>query len=317
MNELFTDKYLPHDIKSYTGFNHQAALRYIEKVISGKEKKKAIIFHGLPGTGKSTLAMMLPDHFGLSSHYTNASDARRKKDVNADIFRTTSLQSEKSLIILDEVDGLAKGAVKELERILKKYSQPVILIANDLEKIPYSIRKICHVEKFVIDRFSMLALANRVVKSEGLDITRDDIKKIVDQSTSYRAVLHALQFGMSNHPPEQISIDTAVLHSLSGESVDLPLTDLNGLIVRFNDASNSPELIAQADLWNRRYVSGYAPGKYIVRAILSSIRSPGLKKLNYPRTYSMIHHARTGKKRIDPAGENKSNKPRIKIIGFQ
>ena len=317
MSELFTDKYLPKDIKSYTGFSHQSVLRYIENVLANKEKKKAVIFHGLPGTGKSTLALMLPDHFGLSSHYTNASDQRKKKDVNSDIFRTTSLQSEKSLIIMDECDGLSKSAFTELEKTLKKYSQPVILIANDLNKIPYSIRKICHIEKFTVDRFALMALANKVVKTENLDLSREDIKKIVDQSKSFRSVLHALQFGVGSHPPKQISPDEQVLANLSGQSVDLSTTDLSGLIIRFNDNSNSPNLISLADLWGSRYRDGYTYGKYIVKAILSSIRNPGIKKLSYPRTYSLIHQARTGKKQVDPSGEKKSTKPRIKILGFK
>jgi energy-coupling factor transporter ATP-binding protein EcfA2 len=320
MNELFTDKYLPKDIKSYTGFSHQSALRYIENVLTGKEKKKAIIFHGLPGTGKTTLAQMLPDHFGLSYHYTNASDQRKKKDVNSDIFRTTSLQSEKSLIILDECDGLSKSAFKELERILKKYNQPVILIANNLEKIPYPIRKICHIEKFAVDRFSMLALANKVTKKENIDLSREDIKKIVDQSTSFRGVLHGLQFGVvGTNPTERLSTDTTVLNSLQGHAgQQFLITDLSDLIIRMNDASNSPHLIALADLWQHRYVSGYTYGKFIVKSILLSIRNPGIKKLEYPRTYKLIHESRTGKKmKVETTDKKKPNKPKIKILGFK
>lgn len=316
--QLFTDKYLPKDIKSYTGFNHQSVLRYIENVISEKEKKnKAIIFHGLPGSGKTTLAMMLPNHFGISFHHSNASDSRKKKNVNIDIFRTTSLQSEKSLIILDEVDGMSKSAFKELERVLKKYQQPVILIANDLEKIPYSIREISHIEKFSVDRFTLLALANKVTKKEGLDLTREDVKKIVDKSKSYRDVLYGLQFGMvGNRPSEQISIDEQVLTNLNGKSTPLS-GDLNDLIIRFNDNSNSPNLIALADLWNRRYVSGYTYGKNIVIAILSSIINPSIKKIQYPRTYAMIHTTKTGKKmKVDTTSDKKS-KPKIRIVGFK
>ena len=270
MTELFTDEYLPKTIKSYTGFSHQSALRYIENVLAGKEKKSAIIFHGLPGTGKTTLAQMLPDHFGLSYQYTNASDQRRKKDVNSDIFRTTSLQAEKSLIIFDEVDGLSKSAFKELEKILKKYSQPVILIANDLDKIPYPIRKISRVEKFSVDRFSLLALAKKVAKKEKIDLSREDVKKIVDNSDSFRGVLHGLQFGIGSHPPQQRSTDEQVLYSLQGRSKisSLPTNNLNGLIVKFNDNSSSPNLISQAELWYNRYTSGYLYGKYVARAIL-------------------------------------------------
>jgi hypothetical protein len=285
-------------------------------VLKNKEEKKGIILHGEAGCGKTTLSLILGDHFDIPSFYSNASDSRNKKDINADIFRTESLQSKKTLIILDEIDGLNKSAFKELEKVLKKYSQPTILICNNLDKIPYFIRKLCDVEKFTVDRFSMLALANKVVKLENLDFSREEIKDIVDQSTSFRGVLHALQFGVSSHPPEQLSTDTMVLNSLQGQSVDLS-GDMNDLIVRFNDNSTNPSLISLADMWNRRYVNGYIYGKYIVRAILSSIRNPGIKKLSYPRTYSLIHQARTGKKQVDPSGEKKSTKPRIKILGFK
>lgn len=316
--QMFSDKYLPHTIKDYVGFSHNSVLMYIKNVLNSTEKKKAIIFHGLPGTGKSTLALMLPDHFGLSYHYTNASDERKKSQINTDTFRTSSLQSEKSIIIMDECDGLSKSAFTELEKTLKKYSQPVILIANDLNKIPYSIRKISHIEKFTVDRFALMALANKVVKTENLDLSREDIKKIVDQSKSFRSVLHTLQFGVSTNPPEQLSPDLAVLYSLQGQNIDIPTNDLANLIVRFNDASNSPNLIAQADLWNNRYVSGYTYGKYIVKTILSSIHNPNIKKLEYPRTYKLIHEVRTGKKmKSENTGKNKPTKSRIKILGFK
>lgn len=320
MNELFTDKYLPKDIKSYTGFNHQSVLQYIEKVISGKEKKKAIILHGLPGTGKTTLAMMLPDHFGISYLYSNASDNRKKSQINSDIFRTKSLKAEKTIVILDEIDGLSKGAFKELERILKKYTQPTILICNDLQKVPYSLRSLCHVEKFTVDRFALMALANKVAKAENLELSREDIKKIVDQSTSFRDILHALQFGMvGTNPTERLSTDTTVLNSLQGQAGQQFLTtDLSDLIIRMNDASNSPHLISLADLWQHRYVSGYTYGKFIVKAILLSIRNPGIKKLEYPRTYKLIHESRTGKKmKVETTDEKKPNKPKIKILGFK
>lgn len=316
MNELFTDKYLPKNIKSYTGFNHKSVLNYVENTIKGRETKKAIILHGLPGTGKTTLALMLPEHFGIASTYTNSSDQRKKSQINVDTFRSTSLLAEKSLIIFDECDGLSKGAFTELEKKIKKYKMPVILIANNLEKIPYSIRKISHVEKFTVDRFSMLALANKVIRAEKLDIKKADINKIVDASRSYRGVLHALQFGVCTTYTETLSTDTCVLNSLTGQSVELS-GDMNDLIVRFNDNSTQPGLISLADMWNRRYMGGYTFGKYIVQAILGSIRNPKIKKITYPRTYAMIHHAKTGKQRVVKPDGEKSRAPKIKILGFK
>lgn len=318
-SKLFTEKYCPKSIKEFVGFSHNSILLYLKNVLNGTEKKKGYIMYGSAGTGKTTLALLLANHFDISSVYSNASDDRNKKAINTDVFRTTSLQSEKNLVIFDEVDGLSKGGFKELERIMKKYEQPIVLIANDITKIPYSIRKICHSENFSIDRFTLLALANRIVKAESLDLSRLQIKDIVDHSTSFRSLLHVLQFGMvGTIIPKQISTDTSVLNSLSGESVAIPTTELNDLIIRMNDNSTSPGLISLADLWNRRYTNGYTFGKNIVVAILSSIRNPGIKKLQYPRTYALIHEFRTGKKmKVETTGKKKSNEPRIRIVGFK
>lgn len=318
-NQLFTEKFIPKSIKEFVGFNHNAILKYVERVLNGNENKKGVIMWGEAGCGKTTLAFLVAKHFDISYSYSNSSDQRNKKDINADVLRTTSLQSKTILIILDECDGLNKSGFKELERVMKKYEHPFILICNEIDKIPYSIRKICHTEKFSVDRFSLLALANRVVKSEGLDFTRSQIKDIVSQSKSYRDILHALQFGVVGISiPEQLSPDLAVLYSLQGQNIDLPTNDLSNLIVRFNDASNSPNLISMASLWESRYVSGYTFGKNIVRAILSTIRNSRIKKLEYPRTYKLLYESKHGKKMKDEAtSEKKSTKPRIKILGFK
>ena len=316
-NELFSEKYKPKDIKSYIGFDHPATIHYIERVLDGTEKKKGFIMWGEPGTGKSVLANLLSEHFNISQHYTNASDERKKSQINVDIFRTKSLEDNKTLIIYDECDGLSKSAFRELEKVMKKYSQPVILIANDLTKIPYSLRSICHVEKFSVNRFTLLVLANRVMKTENLKLSKSEIKSIVDQSKSFRALLYNIEFGMSDHPPERLDVDTIALKCLHGESVDLPTNDLNGLIVRFNDNSSNPALISLANLWESRYRNGYTPGKYIVTAILSTIRDPQIKKINYPRTYRLLHESKTGKKRVDHNNEKKSSAPKIKILGFR
>ena len=315
-NQLFTEKFLPKSIKEFVGFNHNAILKYVENVLKGTENKKGVIMWGEAGCGKTTLALLLAKHFGISYSYSNTSDQRNKKDINADVLRTTSLQSKMILIILDECDGLNKSGFKELERVMKKYERPFILICNEIDKIPYSIRKICHQEKFTVDRFSLLALANRVSKAEGLDLSKNEIHKIVDNSNSYRGILHALQFGMSTNLPKQLSPDEQVLANLSGESAPIS-GDLNDLIIRFGDNSNSPNLISLADFWNHRYVNGYTYGKYIVKAILSSIRNPNIKKLQYPRTYALINQAKTGKKQVDPSGEKKSKAPKIRIVGFK
>ena len=316
---LYTEKYKPDTIKDYIGFSHHDLLNYIKRSLEDKEKKSAFILTGDPGSGKTTLVDVAANHLNLDVYYTNSSDYRKKKDINTNAFRSSSLTNQqKILIVADEVDGLSGGAFKELERVIKKYSNPVILICNDLDRIPYSIRKLCYIKYFKPDKFSLKALANKVVKEEILNLSADEIKEIVDKSSTYRDVLNALQFGIGGQKADKLSRDEMILKSLRGEYPEIS-GDIRELITVYNDNSENPNLISLADLYYERYYNGYTYGKKIVYAILNSIRNKNLKNVEYPRTYRLIYEVKHGsQKKVKPNNTNRSkNKPKIRIVGFK
>ena len=316
---LYTEKYKPQTIRDYVGFSHHDLLNYVQRSLGGKEKKSAFILTGSPGSGKTTLTNVVANHLNLNIYYTNASDKRRKKDINTNAFRSASvINQQRNLIIFDEVDGLAKGSFKELERVIKKYNNPVILICNDINKIPYSIRKSCYIKDFKVDRFSLKALANKVIKEENLNLTKGEVKEIVDQSSTYRDLLNILQFGLGDQKVNKLSRDEMILRSLRGGYPEIS-GDMSELITVYNDNSENPNLISLANLYYERYYNGYTYGKKIVGVILNSIRNKNIKRIEYPRTYRLIHEAKHGSQKKDQANNANHNrsKPKIRIVGFK
>jgi len=93
---------------------------------------------GPPGTGKTTLATLLGKKFGMHLVDLNASDTRTKDKLDKKIgeaIRTVNLFGERSLIFLDEVDGLLGrsdyGGVEFIKEAVKLTQNPIIMAANN------------------------------------------------------------------------------------------------------------------------------------------------------------------------------------------
>jgi len=316
-NLLYTEKYRPKTIKDYVGFAHHDILNYIERSLKGTEKKSAFILTGLPGSGKTTLVSVIANHLNLNLIVSNSSDKRKKRDINTDSFRSTSITSQKkNVIVYDEADGIDKRGMKELEKVIKKYSNPIIIICNDIDKIPYSIRKLCYIKDFKVDHFSLKALANKVAEKENLNLSKGEIEKIVEKSSTYRELLNNIQFGITHGAVTNIDRDEMILQSLRGRYPRIS-GNIQDLITVYNDNSNEPNLISLADLYYERYYNGYTYGKKIIGVILNSIRNRNIKKVEYPRTYRLIHEAKHGTRKKEQTNSTNYNKPKIKIVGFK
>lgn len=316
MNESPTTK------SEYIGYNATDILTHLRKTATGKAARRYFLLFGPPGTGKSTLINVLEHEEHITMRRSNASDARKTGDISAGDYTSAGLTNNKTCIVLDECDAVPPATWKRIE-IMAELSpqQPIILIANDISKIPDRIKKNSSKKELKVNRFSLLAFAKRENKEQGLGLTEDQINEYVDRCKSYRCLKTLLTYGYSDDMELTKNQNQQILSAMHGEYTEFKTGDLRNVIIIYHDnlapTSAALEIISKADIWLNRYEHGYTYGKYIVNYILNCVRNKksGLK---YPRTYKLIHTARNKNKNIK-SGSKKSKKkmPDIKILGIK
>ena len=119
---------------------------------------QALLFHGPPGTGKTSAAYVIARVLGCKHEdgnfiESNASDDRGIQFVREglkDAMRVKPLGVKRKVILLDEADGLTPAAQDAMRQLIEKYSGNAMLIltCNELEKIRPAIRSRCSVYAF-------------------------------------------------------------------------------------------------------------------------------------------------------------------------
>src|SRR3989344_1538666 len=145
MTETWTEKYRPNKFSELKG--QEEAIYKITNFLknfnekSKSKKKKAIILHGPPGTGKTTLAHISAIESKSEIFELNASDFRDRKKLEEILKPAIEQQSlisksKKKIILVDEVDGLAvyadKGGLPELLDLIDNTTYPIFLTANNI-----------------------------------------------------------------------------------------------------------------------------------------------------------------------------------------
>jgi|LGVC01.1.fsa_nt_gb GTPase SAR1 family protein len=306
----------PTTAGDYIGYNPEDVLSYIRKTYAGSAHKRYVILHGPPGTGKTTLVNVIANDQDLTLRYSNASDSRRLKDINENDYLTSGIVDNKIMICLDECEAMMKTTWKRIDELAtKNYKIPIILITNTLSKIPDKIRKKSIEKEVTVNRFSLKAFTKRVNVSEKLQLSETQINGIVDECTSFRSVINLLKWGYNDTHEVLQTEKEQILSAMHGKYVEFKKGDLRNIITMFHDNVKSPAMISEADIWLSRYEHGYKYGHFIVNACLNAIRSKK-GKLDYPRTYALIHSAKN-KKDGTKQKKQKKNVPDIRVTGFK
>jgi len=134
-------KHRPRRLEDYVNQDEAKAVvvSWIREWLRGSiPNKKAILLYGPAGTGKTSLVEAVAGEFGLEVFEMNASDFRRKEDIERAALRasrTQSLTGKPKILLIDEIDGLSgtadKGGLDAILALIQETKHPVIMTANN------------------------------------------------------------------------------------------------------------------------------------------------------------------------------------------
>ncbi|HMK46577.1 MAG TPA: replication factor C large subunit [Methanocella sp.] len=198
----WTEKYRPVSLRDIVGNDAavKALRQWAETFSSGK---KAAILYGGPGVGKTSAALALAHDMGWDYIELNASDVRTKNEINriagpAAMAGTFEGAAGRRLVILDEADNLHgnadRGGEAAIINVIKRTSQPIILIANDIYAMSKPLRESAIQIQFRAILSTSIAKALRKICSrEGLTCDPDALMKIAERTNDLRSAINDLQ----------------------------------------------------------------------------------------------------------------------------
>ena len=178
-------------------------IQWLESWLKGKPLKKAALLYGPAGCGKTSLVEAAANEYRLEVVEMNASDFRRKQDIEriAKVAATMrSLFARGKIILLDEVDGISgtadRGAIDAILHLLEVTKYPVVMTANDPwdQKLkPLRDASLMIAFKRLSERDVILVL-KRICQAERLECEDNALREIARRSEGdLRSAINDLQ----------------------------------------------------------------------------------------------------------------------------
>ncbi|HEY9204753.1 MAG TPA: replication factor C large subunit [Candidatus Methanoperedens sp.] len=202
----WTEKYRPQLLSQVVGHNKavEELKLWAESWKKGIPKDRAVVLYGKAGIGKTTAAHALAREMGWEVIELNASDQRTADIIDkvagsASRMSTLEGRDVKRLVIMDEADNIHgtadRGGERAIVELIKKTSQPIILIANELYDMSAGLRASCRPIQFssVISR-SMIPVLKRIAEAEGITCGLGVLEKIAENANGdLRSAINDLQ----------------------------------------------------------------------------------------------------------------------------
>jgi replication factor C subunit 3/5 len=274
----WVEKYRPTNINNI--ISHDQNIYTIKKLLEA-DSLPHLLFHGSPGTGKTSTILALASHiYGknlrLMVMKLDASDDRGINSVREDIKefaeKSNMFQKGVRLIILDEVDSMTFDAQFALRRIIEKYSETIrfCLICNYENKIIPAIRSRCANFRFSnIDNKHICQKLQQIIDIEKLNYDPSIINIIAQLSKGdLRKSINLLQsISMQNEiiTPELCYITAGIP---TNDDILYILSILSNNSIDFNNAYNIINEIINNNNYSLSFIL-----KEIVVEIINNIES--------------------------------------------
>ena len=186
----WTEKYTPEKISEVVG-QKKAVEKFLNWLKTWKPGKKAALFFGPAGVGKTCLVEALGKEKNIQLIELNASDYRTAsqiKEVIGQSMKQMSLFMKSKLFLIDEIDGIAgrqdRGGTTELIKIIKESQYPIVLTANN----PYepklrSLRSYCQLIPFTkVYYWDVVRRLEYICEKEGLKCDKEVLRNLAKRS---------------------------------------------------------------------------------------------------------------------------------------
>jgi replication factor C large subunit len=181
----------------------QEILDWLELWKKGPPKKRALLLHGPPGTGKTVSVEAVANERGLDLVEINASDKRNRDALEKTVglaTRQSDLFGKSRLILIDEVDGINltedRGAIDTIVGLVENTQVPMILTANDPwdPKIGPIRNATTMIEYKRLGLRDTLPYLKKICQKEGIEVDEQALRLIVDRNQGdMRSIMNDLQ----------------------------------------------------------------------------------------------------------------------------